>query len=215
MRCSESSGSNPYRTIYSSMREIVRVDGLIGLQKGLSSALAFQFVLNFGRLGLYQHIDNQGLTRNADGSVSTLRCVFWGATSGVFGSTMACPFYMIKTQLQSKTAGSGQSAAGFQHEHTSTTNALRNIYRKHGVLGLWKGYFGIIPRTSIGSAVQLSTFTKCKETFTQFEVFQRSYFLTAFASSLITGYFTCVAMTPFDCIATRLFNQGEYCWFSS
>jgi len=59
MKTSKST-TNPYRTVFTSIRSIVKADGLIGLQKGLSSALAFQFVMNSTRLGLYQTIDNHG-----------------------------------------------------------------------------------------------------------------------------------------------------------
>jgi hypothetical protein len=51
---------NPYKTVFTSIRSIVKSDGLKGLQKGLSPALAFQFVMNSSRLGLYQTIDNHG-----------------------------------------------------------------------------------------------------------------------------------------------------------
>ena len=36
----------PYKNIYQSIKSIVKAEGILGLQKGLSSALAFQFVMN-------------------------------------------------------------------------------------------------------------------------------------------------------------------------
>ena len=41
-----------------------------------------------------------------------------------------------------------------------------------------------------------------------FQVFRESVFLTALTASMVSGWFTVVAMTPFDVVATRLFNQG-------
>lgn len=54
--------------------------------------------------------------------------------SGVFGSTVGCPLYMIKTQLQAQSHGS--FAVGFQHGHKSTISALRRVLNENGIKGL-------------------------------------------------------------------------------
>lgn len=41
-------------------------------------------------------------------------------------------------------------------------------------------------------------------------MFKESTFKTAVAASMFSGFFTCVFMTPFDVISTRLFNQGKF-----
>lgn len=72
-------------------------------QLGLIPALAFQFVMNSTRLGLYETVDQLNWTRFSPQSPhSTLLCVLWGAASGVAGSAVGCPLYMVKTQLQGK-----------------------------------------------------------------------------------------------------------------
>lgn len=63
-------------------------------------------------------------------------------------------------------------------------------------------------RTSVGSSVQLSTFSKSKDFLIGFEFFNGSIFLTALASSILSGFYTSLAMNPFDTVATRMFNQG-------
>lgn len=42
------------------------------------------------------------------------------------------------------------------------------------------------------------------------QTFKKSVFLTALASSMVSGFFLVVGMTPFDVVATRLFNQGMF-----
>lgn len=42
-------------------------------------------------------------------------------------------------------------------------HALAAIYREHGILGLWRGSSAAVPRVSVGSAAQLSTFSSAKE----------------------------------------------------
>lgn len=196
----------PYSSVWHSVRSIIKAEGILGLQKGLSSALAFQFVMNSTRLGSYQTVDNLGWTRNRKGEISTLRCVFWGGISGICGAALGCPLYLVKTQIQAQSYG--KYAVGYQHHHTGMINGLKHICTKYGMRGLWRGYSSLIPRTMVASSAQLATFSECKDNIQRFHVFQQSVFLTALASSMVSGFFACVCMTPFDVIATRIFNQG-------
>ncbi|XP_040173235.1 solute carrier family 25 member 35-like [Anopheles arabiensis] len=198
--------SNPYSSVVRSFRSILRSEGVLGLQKGLVSALAFQFAMNSVRLGIYQTAENCEWTRGASPAGTLLRSIGWGGLSGVIGSTVACPFYMVKTQIQARSHG--KYAVGYQHRHTGTLAALTGIYRERGVRGLWRGYPGIVTRTAVGSSAQLATFSTCKDLFGQFEWARDSVAVNAFAASMVSGFFTCVFMSPFDVIATRLFNQG-------
>jgi solute carrier family 25 protein 34/35 len=197
----------PYSNVFKAAQSIVRAEGWRGLQKGLSAQLAFQFTLNSVRLGIYQTLDDYGfLKRDRNGKLSSMRCVAVGALCGLMGATASCPFYMIKTQLQSQSA-SVKYAVGYQHHHKGLADGLRSVYAHNGVRGLWKGYTAIVPRNIVGSSVQLSTFSVCKEFVGRHEFFANSIFFTALVSSLATGLVTCICMTPFDTAATRMFNQ--------
>ncbi|KAJ6645675.1 Solute carrier family 25 member 35 [Pseudolycoriella hygida] len=197
----------PYRGLGQAIVSIVRAEGLKGLQKGLGSALGFQFVMNSTRLGLYETVDRFGWTRYSETqNHSPVLCVLWGGLAGIAGSAIGCPFYMIKTQIQAQSHG--QFAVGYQHDHRGTVSALITTYQTQGFKGLWRGFTGIVPRTAVGSAIQLTTFTKCKDFFMEYETFKNSTFLTATAASMVSGFFLVVGMTPFDVVATRLFNQG-------
>lgn len=55
-------------------------------------------------------------------------------------------------------------------------HALKVIYRQHGILGLWRGSSAAIPRVSIGSATQLSTFSSSKELVVDLKVRKYSFF---------------------------------------
>lgn len=70
-------------------------------------------------------------------------------------------FVQVKTHLQSKSAAS--IAVGHQHEYEGTFYALRKIYQQGGILGLWRGSSGAVPRLAVGSASQLGTFYTCRE----------------------------------------------------
>lgn len=79
-----------------------------------------------------------------------------GGMSGIFGATVGCPLYMIKTQIQAQSYGT--FAVGFQHGHKGTFDALKRILSENGVKGLWRGWTGILIRTGVGSSAQLVSY---------------------------------------------------------
>lgn len=162
--------NSPYKSLAESVRSVIRSEGgLWGLQKGLGPALMFQFVMNSVRLGTFETVDKLGWTTDSEnGGHSPGLCVLWGGISGVIGASLGCPFFMVKTQIQSSSVG--KYAVGFQHHHRGTFDALKSAYRGRGVKGLWRGYTGMVPRTGIGSSVQLSTFTQSKDFCLKYEV---------------------------------------------
>lgn len=125
--------SNPYSSVWHSVRSIVKAEGVLGLQKGLSSALAFQFVMNSTRLGSYQTVDNLGWNRYSNGEISMIKCVWWGGLAGVMGSALGCPLYLVKTQIQAQSHG--KYAVGFQHHHCGMMDGLKTTFKEQGVKG--------------------------------------------------------------------------------
>lgn len=159
----------PYKGMWQSIKSVIQAEGIRGLQKGLGPALSFQFVMNGTRLGLFQTVDQKRWTFDPKTNAhSPVLCVFWGGVAGVVGSAVGCPLYMVKTQIQAQSHG--KFAVGFQHNHTGTVDGLLTAYRSKGMRGLWHGFTGIVPRTAVASAIQLTTFTQCKDFFADYEV---------------------------------------------
>lgn len=73
----------------------------------------------------------------------------------------------LKCQLQSQAPvaiSKGKNIAlGTQHEHKGMINGFANILQKRGFVGLFDGASGAVLRVSIGSCVQLTTFSYCKQ----------------------------------------------------
>lgn len=183
---------------------IAKVDGLAGLQKGLVPGLFYQFFVNGVRLGSYSIINSLGYI-HTDGRVSAAKATVAGAMAGAVGAVVGSPIYLVKTHLQSQSTSS--IAVGHQYKHQGMIHALVAIHREHGILGLWRGSSAAIPRVSVGSAAQLSTFSSSKEFVTDLQVFPKDSWLVALTAGMMSSVVVVAAMTPFDVVSTRLYNQ--------
>lgn len=50
------------------------------------------------------------------------------------------------------------------------SDAFLTIYKREGLIGLWRGVNGAVPRVMVGSAAQLATFTSAKDWVSQSQV---------------------------------------------
>ena len=131
---------------------------------------------------------------------------------GVVGDTsiffFQCLFLSLKfkTQLQSKAFKT--IAVGTQHDITSFSRAIGDVYKQFGIPGLWRGASGAVLRVSVGSAAQLSTFSTTKDIIEEKKIFKKDSFLLGIAASFCSSFVVCIAMTPFDVVSTRLYNQA-------
>lgn len=197
--CSRGSYQRHYRGVLQALWVVGRTDGVKGLQKGLSVGLIYQGMMNGVRLGTYSYSEALGITSFHGGSLLS------GALAGALGAFIASPAYLVKTHLQAQTVQA--IAVGHQHNHLGVSDAFVTIYRREGLIGLWRGVNGAVPRVMVGSAVQLATFTSAKEWVSQSQLFTSNKFLTALIAAMISGVAVAISMTPFDVISTRLYNQ--------
>ncbi|KAG5844035.1 solute carrier family 25 member 35 [Anguilla anguilla] len=193
-----------YRNVFHAFYTIGKVDGIAGLQKGLAPGLLYQFFMNGVRLGSYAIIESSGYI-HTDGRVSAAKSTVAGAVAGVVGAVMGSPIYLVKTHLQSQATSS--IAVGHQYKHRGMFHAFAGIHREHGILGLWRGSSAAVPRVSVGSAAQLCTFSSSKELITDLQVFAEGSWLIALSAGMMSSVVVVLAMTPFDVVSTRLYNQ--------
>lgn len=159
-------GKQAYNGIWPALKTIVKTDGVRGLQKGLSSSLVYAFIINSSRFGLFEWMDKVGMLRDPEtGTLNKGRCAMASSCGGILGLTLACPMLLVKTQLQIDS--SHLEAVGFQHKHKNARSALITQFKENGMRGLWRGYWGVLPRGIVSSGVQLTSFTILKDYFEQ------------------------------------------------
>ncbi|XP_063454820.1 solute carrier family 25 member 35 isoform X2 [Pan paniscus] len=172
-----------YRNVFHAFITIGKVDGLAALQKGLAPALLYQFLMNGIRLGTYGLAEAGGYLHTAEGTHSPARSAAAGAMAGVMGAYLGSPIYMGMFQ------------------------ALTKIGQKHGLVGLWRGALGGLPRVIVGSSTQLCTFSSTKDLLSQWEIFPPQSWKLALVAAMMSGIAVVLAMAPFDVACTRLYNQ--------
>jgi len=196
-----------YRGPVHGLLVMARTDGLVSLQSGLFPALLYQLVMNGLRLGTYAELDRRGFIKNKTGEVSTLKTIGCSAFSGVIGGFVGSPIFLVKTQLQ--TASSSTISVGTQHNHNSMVSALRNIYSRGGVPGLWQGVTASIPRISIGSSAQLVTYSLTMEKLDSLALYGSGSWQNNMIGAVLSGFVVAVVINPFDVLSTRLYNQSS------
>ncbi|EEB18634.1 mitochondrial 2-oxoglutarate/malate carrier protein, putative [Pediculus humanus corporis] len=196
-----------YKNTLQAFYVIAKTEGIVSLQKGIVPALWFQVFLNGIRLGSFDIAQKLGWTKNKNNEVNVFKTAIVSACSGCLGSFTGSPFYLVKIHYQSHAAS--QIAVGYQHTHTGTLSALKNIFKAEGVRGLWRGSLSSLPRVGVGSSIQLSTFSTAKEFLENYKLLSKEKSLwNSFAASMLCGVAVATAITPFDVIQTRLYNQG-------
>lgn len=114
---------------------------------------------------------------------------------------------MLRTHLQSQAVT--QIAVGYQHQHTGMMSALKEIFQKHGIRGLYRGVAVTMPRAMLGSGGQLAGYGYTKDILLRHPLHaQQSDRLVSFLSGIAGGTVMAITMTPPDVVATRLYNQG-------
>ncbi|KAI7834918.1 putative mitochondrial inner membrane oxaloacetate transporter [Kickxella alabastrina] len=202
----------PYRNIAQAFWVIGKNEGLRGLQKGLGPGYMYQVMLNGTRLGFYEPVKNAlyklftGNPSNSQSAIIPLN-VAAGGLCGITGAALGSPFFLVKTRMQS---ASDFAAVGFQHNYKSSIDGLRKIWREGGLRGLYRGMDASMMRAGAGSSVQLATYDQCKDYIADklaHRGLNHDSMMTHFLASMVTGFFVCTVMNPFDVVSTRMYNQ--------
>uniref|UniRef100_A0A8C6YJT5 Solute carrier family 25 member 34 n=1 Tax=Naja naja TaxID=35670 RepID=A0A8C6YJT5_NAJNA len=179
-------GSYPrhYRGVLQAMVAVRRADGLRGLQKGLAAGLLYQGLMNGVRFGFYSHAEDIGLTQQPGGTLAA------GAVAGALGAFVASPAYLVSLLVVVGILGRALAisraglllgcGAGCGADVVSTHSIFRQLdTNRQGVGGKAAGE----------------------------QWFKEGSWMVALAGGMVSSVAVAVAMTPFDVVSTRLYNQ--------
>jgi hypothetical protein len=126
-----------------------------------------------------------------------------GSLCGVMGAVSCNPFELVKTRLQSAAVGS--LAVGHQHNYSGVRQALKSIYSREGISGLYRGSLLSMSRSIVGSGANLGSFSIMKEYL--MENGWKDNAILDMVCGLSSGAISCVFMNPIDVVRTRFYNQ--------
>ncbi|XP_022819696.1 solute carrier family 25 member 35-like isoform X2 [Spodoptera litura] len=196
-----------YRGIFHALYVIARADGALALQKGLAPAMVLGFTMNSVRLGMYHVAEVNGWTKNKNGEISIEKAIFWSSVSGVMSGVTGNPASVVKTRIQA--AAHPSIAVGRQHRYKGMCDGIVTIYKTEGLRGFFAGVSATCTRLAIGSAAQLTTFSKFKEYLLSRGYFEDAPLTLSFWASIVCGVIVVCIETPLDVANTRLYNQGS------
>jgi Ca2+-binding EF-hand superfamily protein len=197
-------GQAVYKNSFDALTKIIKLEGPLALERGLTPAILKEASKNVFRLGLFEPIMNI-LHDPSHGSAPVWTRMLAGGISGVVGALSCNPFELVKTQIQSKSSNPA-SQVGFQHQHKGVLDALTTIVKKDGVKGLYRGSGVNMMRSFIGSSSNLSAYSLMKEYLMTKRHWKDDAKLDTIAG-LIAGGVSVIFMNPTDVVRSRLYNQ--------
>jgi hypothetical protein len=192
-----------YKSSADAVSKIYQNEGIKGLQKGLVPAILREGSKNFFRIGMFDPIMNL-IHDPKSGRAPGWKRAFAGSMCGMMGALACNPFELVKTRLQS--ASAGPLVVGHQYNYTGVWSALKSIYLADKVKGLYRGSLLSVGRSIVGSGSNLASFSLLKE-YLLLELHWEDNALLDMVCGLSSGVVSCVFMNPIDVIRTRFYNQ--------
>lgn len=126
-----------------------------------------------------------------------------GVTAGALAQWMASPADLVKVQVQME---GKRRLLGLEPRVHSTAHAFKEIVRRGGFRGLWKGSVPNVQRAALVNLGDLTTYDTAKQMIMQRTGLPDDH-LVHIMASICAGLVAATMGTPADVIKTRVMNQ--------
>ncbi|KAL0485617.1 mitochondrial substrate carrier family protein [Acrasis kona] len=194
-------GVPKYKNFPQAYSTILREEGLRTLLgRGLAASMVREMTYSSVRMGMYDPVKAL-FTKSTEGDPGLFIKIMSGGIAGAVGSFVANPADLVKIRQMAVLPGETTPYRNCFH-----AGAL--IYMNEGgIKGLYRGVTLTVVRASVLTAAQLSTYDHTKHILIhKTSVFEDNIY-THLLSSLVAGFCTTVASSPFDVIKTRYMNS--------
>ena len=186
-------GANRYHGWFHCLSTTFRKEGLRGIQRGLTTAIAREAVFNGIRIGIYDTVYDMAAPHGANKLVCGLFC-------GALAAIVCNPIDILKVRLQSQ-----GGLTGYQHQYHGARHAIMTQMGTEGLTGLFKGVRVNAVRGILGPGTQLPAYNYLKTLINEAERFQAltlhvRHAICAVGSAAIS--IACV--NPVDVVRTRM-----------
>lgn len=180
---------------------IAREEGFFKLWQGISPALYRHVVYSGVRIVTYDMMRKK--FRSDNGNFSIWKSALCGVTAGSLAQWLASPADLVKVQVQME---GKRRLLGLEPRVHSAAHAFREIVRRGGVKGLWKGSIPNVQRAALVNLGDLTTYDTVKR-FIMKKTGLPDCHTVHIASSICAGLVAATMGTPADVIKTRIMNQ--------
>ncbi|KAI4351238.1 hypothetical protein L6164_005615 [Bauhinia variegata] len=131
-----SQGLQPrYSRTFDAFNEIVRVEGVRGLWKGVFPNMQRAFLVNMGELSCYDHA-KQFVIKNKIAEDNIYAHTLASITSGLAATSLSCPADVVKTRMMNQAASTEGKVL-----YSGSYDCLVKTVKVEGIRALWKGFF--------------------------------------------------------------------------
>lgn len=138
--------------------DVVHQSGLLGLYRGLDSALLRQFVYCGIRLGLYRILEDD-IKYKENRSLSFKEKIGYSMLSGLIGAAISNPLDMALIRFQADNNLPMSERRNYKH----VFDALSKMNKELGFFGMWRGAVPTISRAVVVNMLMLVGYFQTKE----------------------------------------------------
>lgn len=157
-----------YSEITSALRQVIKYEGYGGLFRGLGSTLLRDVPFS----GIYWttfESTKRAFNKPDSEKNSFLFNFFCGSVAGSIAAFVTVPFDVVKTHQQIELGEKEIYTDGkIQQRASNMTDIVRNIYKNHGLKGLFTGLMPRIFKVAPACAIMISTFEYGKQFFQKY-----------------------------------------------
>lgn len=183
-------------------RDILSQNGVLGLYKGLDSAIMRQFIYCGIRLGLFKSLENRRKAETGR-SISLWEKIQYSLIAGAVGSAIANPTDVSLIRFQSD----NYLPPAERRNYKNVIDALITIKREEGVQGLWRGAVPTITRACFLNCSHLVSYNESKEALMKAVGQEDETLAVRLISSAISGVAVSVISLPFDNVKTKIMKM--------
>lgn len=191
-----------YRGMLGTAVGIVREEGTAKLWRGITPALYRHLVYSGVRIVVYDSFRKK-LGANHEHAIPIWQSALCGVTAGGLAQWMASPADLVKVHVQME---GRRQLMGLAPRVTGAADALRQIVRKGGVRGLWKGSVPNVHRAALVNLGDLTTYDTVKR-FIMHRTGMPDCHTVHVMASICAGFVAAGLGTPADVVKTRVMNQ--------
>ncbi|CAG9826325.1 unnamed protein product [Diabrotica balteata] len=197
-------GEKMYNSMVDAFKKTYRAEGFLGMYRG--SAVNILLITPEKAIKLAANDFFRYNLQTKDKTLPMFRQMLAGGSAGLCQIVITTPMELLKIQMQDAGRVAAQALlVGKTVQKTSATELAIGLFKKHGILGLYKGTGATMLRDVSFSVIYFPLFATLNDLGPRrSKDSNEAVFWCSFLSGCVAGSFAALAVNPFDVVKTRL-----------